>query len=127
MIDRWANAGSEDAVTVPPVEFETLEDFLKPGKTEFDSKMRQIDERLLAVTKGSTEHKLLMIRKTHSQVEWDASVAQVKGLWAAAKAGNPVSLPPIIIPNNSRPWQAPLPDPLMGHDEDRRHQRRRRG
>ena len=37
---------------------------------------------------------------------------------AAAKAGKPVQLAPIVIPNNSRHWQAPMPDPLLGHDED---------
>jgi uncharacterized protein (TIGR03067 family) len=108
----------DSAVTVPPMEFDTLEDFLKPGRELFDKEMKQIDERLATVVEGSAEHSLLTTKKKQLQQQWDLSVAQVKGMAAAAKAGKPVQLAPIVIPNNSRPWQAPMPDPLLGHDED---------
>lgn len=98
--------------------FDTLEDFLKPGRELFDKAMKQIDERLAKVVEGSAEHSLLTTKKKQLQQQWDLSVAQVKGMAAAAKAGKPVQLAPIVIPNNSRPWQAPMPDPLLGHDED---------
>ena len=109
---------SDASVTVPPMEFDTLEDFLKPGRELFDKEMKQIDERLAKVVEGSAEHSLLTTKKKQLQQQWDLSVAQVKGMAAAAKAGKPVQLAPIVIPNNSRPWQAPMPDPLLGHDED---------
>ena len=80
--------------------------------------MKQIDERLAKVVEGSAENSLLTTKKKQLQQQWDLSVAQVKGMAAAAKAGKPVQLAPIVIPNNSRPWQAPMPDPLLGHDEE---------
>ena len=97
---------------------DTLEGFLKPGRELFDKEMKQIGERLAKVVEGSAEHSLLTTKKKQLQQRWDLSVAQVKGMAAAAKAGKPVQLAPIVIPNNSRPWQAPMPDPLLGHDED---------
>ncbi len=109
---------TDSAVTVPPMEFDTLEDFLKPGRELFDKEMKQIDERLAKVVEGSAEHLLLTTKKKQLQQQWDLSVAQVKGMAAAAKAGKPVQLAPIVIPNNSRPWQAPMPDPLLGHEEN---------
>jgi hypothetical protein len=109
---------TDSAVAVPPMEFDTLEDFLKPGRELFDKEMNQIDERLAKAVGGSAEHSLLTTKKKQLQQQWDLSVAQVKGMAAAAKAGKPVQLAPIVIPNNSRPWQAPMPDPLLGHDED---------
>jgi serine/threonine protein kinase len=112
------DATKDSAVTLPPMEFDTLEDFLKPGRELFDKEMKQIDERLALVVEGSAEHSLLTTKKKQLQQQWDLSVAQVKGMAAAAKAGKPVQLAPIVIPNNSRPWQAPMPDPLSGHDED---------
>lgn len=109
---------SEPQVTLPPMEFDTLEDFLKPGRKLFDNEMKQIDERLATVVEGSAEHSLLTTKKKQLQQRWDLSVVQVKGMAAAAKAGKPVQLAPIVIPNNARPRQAPMPDPLSGHDED---------
>ncbi len=108
----------DSAVTLPPMEFDTLEDFLKPGRELFSNQMTPIDERLATVMKGSAEHSLLTTKKKQLQQQWDLSVAQVKGMAAAAKAGKPVQLAPIVIPNNSKSWQAPMPDPLSGHDED---------
>lgn len=67
---------------------------------------------------GSAEHSLLTTTKKQLQQQWDLIVAQVKGMAAAAKADKPVQISPIVIPNNARPWQAPMPDPLLGHDED---------
>ncbi len=108
----------DSAVTIPPMESDTLEDFMKPGRELFDNQMKPIDERLATVVEGSAEYSLLTAKKKQLQQQWDLSVAQVKGMAAAAKAGKPVQLAPIEIPNNSRPWQAPMPDPLQGHDED---------
>ena len=118
-VDYYLLIRAKDAaITVPPMVFDTLEDILKPGRELFDKEMKQIDERLATVVEGSAEHSLLTTKKKQLQQQWDLSVAQVKGMAAAAKAGKPVQLAPIVIPNNSRPWQAPMPDPLSGHDED---------
>ncbi len=39
-------AANDSAVSLPPLEFDTLEDFLKPGKELFDNEIKEIDERL---------------------------------------------------------------------------------
>ena len=46
-------AGSEPAIIVPPTTFDTLEDFLKPGKDIFEKEMQLIDERLASAVEGS--------------------------------------------------------------------------
>ncbi|WP_231602740.1 serine/threonine protein kinase [Neorhodopirellula pilleata] len=109
---------SSKGVDVPPMAFDTLEDFLKPGNDLFDKQMLEIDKRLAKAEKGSAEHALFTTKKKQLKEQWDLSVAQVKGMVAAAEAGNPVQLAPIVIPNNPSPWRAPLPDPLQKHDEE---------
>ena len=46
-------AGSEPAIIVPLTTFDTLEDFLKPGKDIFEKEMQLIDERLASAVEGS--------------------------------------------------------------------------
>ena len=113
-----SDESKNSAVAVPPMEFDTLEDFLKPGTDLFDREMQQIDERLASAEEGTAEHTLFKTKKKQLQERWDLGVAQVKGMVAAAKAGNPVQLAPIVIPSNPTPWRAPLPDPLQTHDEE---------
>lgn len=113
-----SDESKNSAVAVPPMEFDTLEDFLKPGTDLFDREMQQIDERLASAEEGTSEHTLFKTKKKQLQERWDLGVAQVKGMVAAAKAGNPVQLAPIVIPSNPTPWRAPLPDPLQTHDEE---------
>lgn len=114
-----SEAVKDSAVTLPPIMFDTLEDLMKPAKELFDNEMKQIDERLTTVVEGSVEHSLLTTKKKQLQQRWDLSVAQVKGIFAAAKAGKPVQLDRIEIPNHSsRPGKAPMPVSLSGHDED---------